>query len=53
MKETTALHQVLQPHAEWLGIIETPDKEAILAHLTKVPRLRVESNAAQVDVRGD
>ena len=36
--------------AEWLGIIETPDKAAILAHLAKIPRLRVASNTAVVTV---
>jgi len=41
-----------QDATEWLGIIETPDKEAILARLADVPRLRVESNAASVDVQG-
>lgn len=40
-----------QDATEWLGIIETPDKEAILDRLAKVPRLRVESNAATVEVQ--
>lgn len=40
-----------QDAAEWLGIMETPDKDAILARLAEVPRLRVESNAVVVTVQ--
>lgn len=35
---------------EWLGIVETPDKAAVLARLADVPRLRVASNEVVVRV---
>lgn len=35
---------------EWLGIIETPNKAAILDRLADVPRLRITSNEAVVRV---
>jgi hypothetical protein len=38
---------------EWLGIIETPDKAAILDRLAEVPRLRVASAPVTVEVQGD
>lgn len=36
---------------EWLGIVEYPGKEAVLARLALVPRLRVESNRIELEVR--
>ncbi|NBB72203.1 MAG: hypothetical protein GVY35_00830 [Bacteroidetes bacterium] len=41
-----------QGPTEWLGIIETPDKAAILDHLAEVPRLRVASAPVTVEVQG-
>ncbi len=40
-----------QDPAEWLGIIETPDKDAILDRLADVPRLKIVSNAVEVEVQ--
>ena len=42
-----------QDAAEWLGIIETPDKDAILARLADVPRFRVTSPPVTVDVQSN
>lgn len=42
-----------QDPAEWLGVIETPDKAAILDRLAEVPRLRVASAPVTVEVQGD
>jgi hypothetical protein len=36
---------------EWLGIVEYPGKDAVLARLKEVPRLEVRSNVAVLDVR--
>jgi hypothetical protein len=35
---------------QWLGIIEYPGKEQVLSRLAQVPRLRIESNVATVEV---
>lgn len=35
---------------QWLGIIEYPGKEQVLSRLAQVPRVRIESNAAVVEV---
>lgn len=40
-----------QDATEWLGITETPDKEAILARLADVPRFRIESNPAVIEAQ--
>ena len=36
---------------DWLGLLEFPGKELVLAQLAEVPRLRVESNVAVVEVQ--
>ncbi len=39
-----------QKGEDWLGILEYPGNEAVLERLEQVPRLRIESNVAIVEV---
>ena len=40
-----------QQNDDWLGILEYPGKTKVLERLAQVPRLRIESNVAMVEVR--
>lgn len=43
------LSTLSQDATEWLGVMETPDKDAILDRLADVPRLKIVSNVAEVE----